>query len=128
MKIKLDFKEFVKAQKKAQEKCVELIGKGKFSIANLEKIVEELKKVNETLTSNCATLTTINSKTAGGSFSKAQVPTITQGKLYQDNQYLILALTTQINIAKVNNLQFVTNFTFTDDQILNYGEQDNIIK
>ena len=128
MKIKFDIKELVKGQKKAQERCLELIGKGTFSIADLEKTIEELKNVNETLVANCNTTTMINSRTAGKGFAKVEVPTITQSKLYQDNQYLILALTTQINIAKVNNLEFVTDFKFTDDQILKYGQQKNIIR
>jgi len=127
MKIKFDIKELIKGQKKAQERCVELIGKGKFSIADLEKTLEELKKVNETLIANCTETTMIDSKTAGNSFAKVEVPTITQSKLYQDNQYLILSLTTQINIAKVNELEFVTDFKFTDDQILKYGQQKNIV-
>lgn len=128
MKIKFDIKELIKGQKKAQERCVELIGKGKFSIADLEKTLEELKKVNEILVANCTETTMIDSKTAGKGFAKVEVPTITQSKLYQDNQYLILALTTQINIAKVNNVDFVTDFKFTDDQILKYGQQKNIIR
>ena len=128
MKIKFDIKELVKGQKKAQERCLELIGKGTFSIADLEKTIEELKSVNETLLANCNTTTMINSRTAGKGFAKVEVPTITESKLYQDNQYLILALITQINIAKVNNLEFVTNFEFTDEQILNYGQQKNIVR
>lgn len=128
MKIKFDVKELIKGQKKEQKRCIELLGIGKFSIVDLQKIVEELKNVNETLVSCCATTIMMDSKTAGGSFSKVQVPSITQSKLYQDNQYLIIALSTQIDIAKVNNLKFVTNFAFTDDQISNYGQQKNIIR
>jgi len=128
MKIKFDVKELIKGQKKEQKRCIELLGIGKFSVVDLQKIVEELKNVNETLVSCCATTIMMDSKTAGGSFCKVQVPSITQSKLYKDNQYLIIALSTQIDIAKVNNLKFVTNFTFTDDQISNYGQQKNIIR
>lgn len=128
MKIKFDIKELIKDQKKSQERCLQLVGKGKFSIADLEKMIDELKNVNESLTKNCYTTTTIKVKSYGGRTTNLEVPTITQSKLYQDNQYLILALTTQINIAKANNLEFVIDFSFTEDQILNYGQQKNIIK
>ena len=66
MKIKFDIKELVKGQKKSQERCLELIGKGTFSIADLEKTIEEIKNVNETLLANCNTTATIDTKTAGG--------------------------------------------------------------
>lgn len=128
MKIKIDAKELIKEQKKIQKRCVELIGRGKFSVANLEKIVEELKRFNESLTQNCLSTTLVQTKTCGGSAANLELPTTTQGKLYQDNQYLILALTQQIDIAKANNLEFVTDFSFTTEQILNYGQQKNIIR
>ena len=64
MKIKFDIKELVKVQKKAQERCLELIGKGTFTIADLEKTIEELKNVNETLVANCNTTTIISKNSA----------------------------------------------------------------
>ena len=55
------------------------------------------------------------------------MPTITQGVLYQNNRDTILALIKQIDIANVNNLEFVTDFNFSNDQILNYGQQKGIV-
>ena len=49
MKIKIDAKELIKEQKKTQKRCVELLGKGKYSVAELEKIVDELKNINKSL-------------------------------------------------------------------------------
>lgn len=128
MKIKITAKELIREQKKIQKRCVKLIGRGKFSVANLEKLVGELKHLNESLTQNCLSTTLMQTKTCGGSTANLELPTTTQGKLYEDNQYLILALTKQIDIAKANNLEYVTDFSFTTEQILNYGQQKKIIK
>ena len=127
MRIKIDAKELIKEQKKTQKRCVELFGKGKYSVAELEKIVEELKNINKSLENICSTVTTITATSCGGSITKLDVPTITQGVLYQNNRDTILALIKQIDIANVNNLEFVTDFNFSDDQILNYGQQKGIV-
>ena len=92
MKIKLEIKELIETQNKTKERCVELIGGGIFSISNLENIIEGLKKVNETLMTNSTAKIMVNSKTVGGSLKKIEVSTISQGELYKNNQYLILAL------------------------------------
>lgn len=128
MKIKIDLKEHINDQKKTQKKCVELLGKDKFMVVDLEKMVETLKSINEFLTKICTTTTTIKTKSCGGSVANLEVPTVTQSKLYQDNECLILSLTKEIDIAKTNNLECVTDFNFTDEQILNYAQQKNIIK
>ena len=128
MKIKLEIKELIETQNKTKERCVELIGGGIFSISNLENIIEGLKKVNETLMTNSTAKIMVNSKTVGGSLKKIEVSTISQGELYKNNQYLILALKTQIDILKANNLNCVSDFSFTDEQVINYGQQKNIIK
>lgn len=122
MKIKIDAKELIKEQKKTQKRCVELLGKGKYSVVELEKIVEELKKHNEFLTKNCSTTIMIKAQSCGGSLNNLEVPAITQGKLYKENKELELALTMQIDIAKTNKLEFVTDFYFTDEQVLKYGQ------
>ena len=127
MKIKLDIKELVKNIKNTQEICIKMLGNGEFSIGDLKKIVDELKNENETLTKNCLTTTKIKAKSYGGKISKLEVPTVTQSQSYKDNQQLIYALETEIDIAKVNNLKSVINFNFTVEQILNYGQQKNII-
>lgn len=127
MKIKLEINEIIENQNKTKERCVELMGGGVFSVSNLENIIEELKKVNEILMTNSKTKSVVNSKTAGGSLKKIEVPTISQGELYKNNQYLILALKMQIDILNANNLNCVSNFNFTDEQIINYW-QKNIIK
>lgn len=106
---------------------MELFGKGKYSVAELEKIVEELKNINKSLENICSTVTTITATFCGGSITKLDVPTITQGVLYQNNRDTILALIKQIDIANVNNLEFVTDFNFSNDQILNYGQQKGIV-
>ena len=126
MKIKIDAKELIKEQKKTQKRCVELLGKGKYFVAELEKMVEALKNVNETLTKNCSTTITIKSTSCGGSLRNLEVPAITQGKLYKENKELELALTMQIDIAETNKLEFVTDFYFTDEQILKYGQGNTI--
>ena len=82
MKIKIDAKELIKEQKKTQQKCVELLGKGKYSVAELEKIVDELKNINKSLENICSTVTTITATSCGGSITKLDVPIITQGVLY----------------------------------------------
>lgn len=123
MKIKLEINEIIENQNKTKERCVELMGGGVFSVSNLENIIEELKKVNEILMTNSKTKSVVNSKTAGGSLKKIEVPTISQGELYKNNQYLILALKMQIDILNANNLNCVSDFTFTDEQIINYGQQ-----
>ena len=79
MKIKIDAKELIKEQKKTQKRCVELFGKGKYSVAELEKILEDLKNVNETLTKNCSSTIMIETKSCGGSIANVEVPAITQG-------------------------------------------------
>ena len=127
MKIKIDAKELINEQRKTQKRCVELIGNGKYAIVELEKIVEELRKFNEALTKSCSKSTTIKVTSCGGSLNNWETPAITQGKLYRENQYLIFALTKQIVIAKTNNLEFVTDFNFTNEQILNYGHKNGIV-
>lgn len=127
MKIKLEINEIIENQNKTKERCIELMGGGVFSVSNLENIIEALKKVNEILMTNSKTKSVVNSKTAGGSLKKIEVPTISQGELYKNNQYLILALKMQIDILNANNLNCVSNFNFTDEQIINYW-QKNIIK
>lgn len=127
MKIKIDAKELIKEQKKTQKRCVELLGKGKYSVAELEKIVDELKNINKSLENICSTVTTITATSCGGSLINLEVPAISQGKLYKENKELELALTMQIDIAKTNKLEFVTDFYFADEQIVNYGRQFNII-
>lgn len=127
MKIKLEIKELIETQNKTKERCVELIGGGVFSIRNLENIIEALKKVNEILMMNSKIKSIVNSKTAGGSLKKIEVPTISQGELYKNNQYLILALKMQIDILNANNLNCVSDFNFTDEQIINYWQR-KIIK
>lgn len=128
MKIKLEINELIENQNKTKERCVELMGGGVFSVSNLENILEALKKVNEILMTNSKTKSVVNSKTAGGSLKKIEVPTISQGELYKYNQYLILALKMQIDILNANDLNCVSDFNFTDEQIINYGQQKNIIK
>lgn len=118
MKIKIDTKQLLKEQKKTQKICIELLGKCKYSVAELEKILEGLKNVNETLTKNCSSTIMIETKSCGGSVTNVEVPTITRGQLYQENQQLIVALSKQIEIAKVNKLEFVTDFKFSDEQIV----------
>lgn len=127
MKIKLEINELIENQNKTKERCVELMGGGVFSVSNLENIIEALKKVNEILMTNSKTKSVVNSKTAGGSLKKIEVPTISQGELYKNNQYLILALKMQIDILNANDLNCVSDFNFTDEQIINYW-QKNIIK
>lgn len=127
MKIKLEINELIENQNKTKERCVELMGGGVFSVSNLENIIEALKKVNEILMTNSKTKSVVNSKTAGGSLKKIEIPTISQGELYKNNQYLILALKMQIDILNANNLNCVSDFNFTDEQIINYW-QKNIIK
>ena len=127
MKIKLEINELIENQNKTKERCVELMGGGVFSVSNLENIIEALKKVNEILMTNSKTKSVVNSKTAGGSLKKIEVPTISQGELYKNNQYLILALKMQIDVLNANNLNCVSDFNFTDEQIINYW-QKNIIK
>lgn len=128
MKIKLEINELIENQNKTKERCVELMGGGVFNVSNLENIIEALKKVNEILMTNSKTKSVVNSKTAGGSLKKIEVPTISQGELYKNNQYLILALKMQIDILNANDLNCVSDFNFTDEQIINYGQQKNIIK
>lgn len=123
MKIKIDAKELIIEQKKAQKRCLELLGKGKYTISELKKIVEELKEHNDCLTKFCSTTTTIKVTSCGGSLSNVEVPAITQGKLYKENKELELALTLQIDIAKANKLEFITDFCFTAEQIYNYAQQ-----
>lgn len=123
MKIKLEINEIIENQKKTKERCVELIGGGVFSISNLENIIEALKKVNEILMTNSKTKSVVNSKTAGGSLKKIEIPMISQGELYKNNQYLILALKMQIDILRANNLNCVSDFNFTDEQIINYWKK-----
>lgn len=126
MKIKIETKELINEQRKTQKRCVELLGKAKYSVVELEKIVEELKKHNEILTKNCSTTIMIKAQSYGGSLNNLEVPAITQGKLYRENKELALALTMQIAIAKANKLEFVTDFCFTDEQILKYGQGNTI--
>ena len=125
MKIKLEINEIIENQNKTKERCVELIGGGVFSISNLENIIEALKKVNEILMTNSKTKSVVNSKTAGGSLKKIEVPTISQGEIYKNNQYLILALKMQIDILNANNLNCVSDFNFTDEQIINYWQKNH---
>ena len=126
MKIKLEINELIENQNKTKERCVELIGGGVFSISNLENIIEALKKVNEILMTNSKTKSIVNSKTAGGSLKKIEVPMISQGELYKNNQYLIIALKMQIDILNANNLNCVSDFNFTDEQIINYWQKTSL--
>lgn len=126
MKIKLEINELIENQNKTKERCVELMGSGVFSVGNLENIIEALKKVNEILMTNSKTKSVVNSKTAGGSLKKIEVPTISQGELYKNNQYLILALKMQIDILNANNLNCVSDFNFTDEQIINYWQKTSL--
>lgn len=127
MKIKIDAEKLICEQTKNAEQCVELLGKGKYSVAKLEMIVKELKNINKSLEILCSTTTTITSTSYGGSTTQMEVPTITQSKLYKENQFLIFALSQQIDIAKTNNLYSVSDFNFTENQILNYGHIAGII-
>lgn len=128
MKIKIDAQNLIDEQKKSQERCIELISKGTFKTIDLEKLIEKLKNINEFLKNICMSSTTVNTKSCGGSTTKSKVPTITQSKLFIDNENIMNSLIMQIDIAKVNNLEFITDFSFSDDQILNYGLQKNIIR
>lgn len=128
MKIKINAQNLIDEQKKSQERCIELIGKGTFKTIDLEKLIEKLKNINEFLKNICMSSTTVNTKSCGGSTTKSKVPTITQSKLFIDNENIMNSLIMQIDIAKVNNLEFITDFSFSDDQILNYGLQKNIIR
>ena len=127
MKIKLDIKDLIENEKSSQERCLEFIGEGEFSIEYLEKMVESLKNVNESLAESCVTTTIITTAAYGGESVELEVPAITQSKLYKYNQLIIFALMSKIGIAKANKLEKVIDFSFTDEQILNYGKKENIV-
>ena len=127
MKIKLDIKDLIKNMKNTQNICFKMLGSGEFSVDDLKKTVDKLKKENETLIKNCLTTTKIKAKSYGGKVSKLEVPTVTQSQSYKDNQQLIYALETEIDIANANNLKSVIDFYFTVEQIINYGQQKNIL-
>ena len=127
MKIKLDVKEIVKNIKNTQNLCIKMLGRGEFSTDELKKIVDELKNKNEKLIKNCLTTVKTKAKACGGKISKLEVQTVTQSQSYKDNQQLIYALETEIDIANANNLKSVIDFNFTVEQIINYGQQKNII-
>jgi len=125
MKYLCKTEDFIKEQKESQKKCLEMIGKGKFSIEFIEKKINELKNINETLRLNCKTTIKIKTTTCGGTCEKIKVPTITQSQLYKDNQFLISKLLSILDIAKFNDLQFVIDFSFTDEQLLKYCKMKN---
>ena len=127
MNVKLSGDELIKGQKQSQKLCVESLGNGRFTIEELEILVGELKDKNENLIKSCKKTTTIKTKSYGGTINLIKVPEIIQRDEYKNNQELIVALTTQINIAKHNNLKMINDFDFTDEQILEYGKSQNII-
>lgn len=120
MKYLCRFEDFVRERKISQQKCVELLGGGKFSIEEIEKIIEILENTNIALRQNCKTLIATETMTCGGTKSMTRISTITQSKLYQDNQFLIASLSMVVDIAKANNLKFVYDFNFKENEIINY--------
>lgn len=127
MKIKLNRASYIQEQKNSQDKCVELLGKGLFNVVDLEKIVEKLKNFNETLEQACLTTVVREIKSCGGTINNLTFPSVVQGNLYKNVQYLIVTLTTKIDIARANDLENINDFDFTDEQILEYGKQKKLI-
>lgn len=66
----------------------------------------------------------IKAPSYGGSLNDLEVPAITQGKLYIENKEFAFVLTMQIAIAKVNKLEFVTDFCFIAELIYNYKQHN----
>lgn len=122
MKFFISDKSLLKKQKETQKRCIEALGKGKFEVEELEKIVEIIKNTNNQLRLSCKTTIKAKTITCGGTSAEVDISTITQSKLYKENQNLLNALSLNISIAKANNLERVTDFDFTEKQILNYNK------
>ena len=127
MKIKLTKHDYIKMQKDSQEKLVELLGTGTYSVKSLEEMLENIKNTNKIAIQGCKTNITTTTRTCGGSIYKVEIPSSTQSKMFKDNTQLITMLTNAINIAKANNVNDIKDFGFNDKQIEIYATKENII-
>lgn len=128
MKVIISGEELIRNQKQAQIRCIERLGNGTFRLENLQTIISKLKNDNEIMVKNCNTTICKETRSYGGKIIKTKVPDIMETEQYKKNMGLISALMWIVDMAKINNIETITDFNFTEEQILKYGYVKNIIK
>jgi len=128
MKVKISVEELIRNQKQAQLRCIERLGKGTFRLENLQTIIGNINNENEIMVKNCNTTISKKRRSYSGKIIKTQVPDVMETEQYKKNKVLISALMWIVDMAKINNIETITDFNFTEEQILKYGYAKNIIR